>query len=242
MGPKPTVLPQNNSMVLMPIEPSKYVDINSLTQPEPFSPEPVKVKEEPKDDEPFRAQKAVDIPEVVDLDNFPSDDELSSDDVQTEDTILTGDDEDDIIIARRRPHPSRATNIHPVESDSDEETICAAAKNKPFPERFGMDLEEIGLTRMNVKEHDDRASDWDPEGTPEPLEGASIDDKGDLSTEMRDADEETRRNIRMYFLIWNQADFCLGAWPLSPVACTNKSIFVRCGKTNTCPSYAADTS
>jgi len=107
LGPKPTVLPHNSSMVLMPIEPSKYVDVDSLTLPEPFSPELVKVKEEPQDDELFRAPKDVDKHEVIDLDNFPSDDEPSPDDVQTKDTVLRSDDED-IIIARQRPHPSRA--------------------------------------------------------------------------------------------------------------------------------------
>lgn len=189
----------------MLIEPSKYIDVGSPPPPEPFSSELVQVKEEPQDDELFRAPKDVDPHEAIDLDNFPSDDESSFDDVQMEDIFLTSDDEDDIIVARRRLRPSRATSIRSVESDSDEITICTAAKDNPLPERFATDLERISDTRTNVKEHDDRASDWDPDGTPAPLEGASFDDlnEGDISTEMRVADEETRRKIRMYFLTWN---------------------------------------
>ena len=226
-------------MVLMLIEPSNYIDADGLTPIEPSSPEPVKVKGEPQDDEPFPPLKHVDAIEAIDLDDF-----LSSDDVvQMEDMLPTSNDEN-IVISLRRHRPSRPTKIHSVESDSDETTISAAQKDKSSPERLETDLEEIGDPGTNIKAHNDQATDWDSDGTPEPMKDGHIDDLDDkdISIQMRDADEETRRKIRMYFLIWRQADFCLDGWPLSAVACMNTSIYVRCGKTNTCLSYAVHTS
>src|SRR5579871_2070395 len=74
LGPKPRVLFHDRDLTLMPIEPSKYIDVDTLTPTIPFSAEPVKVKEEPQDDDPF-PWKDVDTAEVIDLDGFPSDDD-----------------------------------------------------------------------------------------------------------------------------------------------------------------------
>jgi hypothetical protein len=202
LGPKPRVLPHDSGMVLMLIGPSVYIDVDSLTPIEPSSPEPVKVKEEPQDDGPFPALKDVDTTEAIDLDDFPGSDDV----VQTEEMLHTTNDEN-IVITLRRRRPSRPTKIHSVESDSDETTISAAPKDKSSPERFETDLEEIGDTGTNIKAHNDQASDWDSDGTPEPTKGVNIDDLDDedISIQMRDADDETRRNIRMYLLIWLQA-------------------------------------
>ena len=186
----------------MPIEPSQYIDVVGFTPTEPSPAEPVKVKEEPQEDKPFH-WKEFDTTEVIDLDDFPSDDdERSYDHVQTEDTLLASDDEEDIITARQGRRLSRA-NIHSVESDSEEITICAPLKDGSLRKQFETGLEEMSNIQANVKENDDQFSDWDPEGTPEPAEGANIDDLDDrnVSIQMRDADEETRHKIRMYIFL-----------------------------------------
>ena len=114
--------------------------------------DPIKVKEEPPDDVPFISSNKVDVIEIIDLDNFPSDDEGNPDFIQTKDPLPAHDCEEDVIIRHRPRHSSYTKLLCAVESDADDETTFGIPKDKSLLKPVDTEIEVINLFGRDVNE------------------------------------------------------------------------------------------
>ena len=136
--------------MLIPIE-LMVVDGQGMT--EHFNPDPVKVKQEHLEDVSCVRAKDVDILGIIDVDDFPSEDDRNPDDVvQTEEALPSSDCDDDVVIRWRRPF-SPAKEVRRVESDISDTPISSAPKDhqmeEPVPSRDSDDDMVIRLPRRS---------------------------------------------------------------------------------------------
>ena len=200
------------------------------------NPDPVKVKEEHLEDIFCVRTKDVDILEIIDVDDFPSEDERNLDDVvQTEEVLCSSDSDDDVVIRWRR-RSSPAKGVRRVESDISDATISSAPKDKSLSQLLDTDMEETNaVERVNeglisearkcrcspkqlktvsddiscVTQANIKESDEEADWDPEGTPGPSVDDHGDndISTKLAEMDEGERLRVRMYFSIWTILTF-----------------------------------